>query len=426
MDKLEIDNKNNPFLSIFKPSSTNKEDSSEQNNLSKPISWTDRLKAYRHDFAKSQVDNTRTSITQNTVQQNPLSGKITGSQEFEKLWDEYLAENPEDTEWRDFFTKIARKESNFRNIQNTAGAPAYGFYQLWETNLQGHTPQEVINDPKLQIKLAIDLAKGNLSNFTQEDWNTAKQKGFSKNALLWGAWLGGLKGVQNYLHSNKDVSDSKYYGGKGGSTVGTYMRIGNYKEGGSLKDVNKVKVGDKEYYIEIVESEKDKAIGLSDRDNIAKDEGMLFIIKNEEKDKDGLVWFTMQDTKFPLDIIFISEDLEVTQVSKGRPMSSEPIYGAGDYVLELNSRSGVKTGDDLEFMSDKEVNKKMMVLDSEGNPQMMLDGGERIMSINNTKTLIKFAKKASSTNKDNDYKALGKRVFKFLEMQNNATPEYVD
>jgi len=134
----------------------------------------------------------------------------------------------------------------------------------------------------------------------------------------------------------------------------------------------------------------------------------------------------MQDTKFPLDIIFISEDLEVTQVSKGRPMSSEPIYGAGDYVLELNSRSGVKTGDDLEFMSDKEVNKKMMVLDSEGNPQMMLDGGERIMSINNTKTLIKFAKKASSTNKDNDYKALGKRVFKFLEMQNNATPEYVD
>jgi len=67
------------------------------------------------------------------------------------------------------------------------------------------------------------------------------------------------------------------------------MRIGNYKEGGSLKDVNKVKVGDKEYYIEIVESEKDKAIGLSDRDNIAKDEGMLFIIKNEEKDKDGLV-----------------------------------------------------------------------------------------------------------------------------------------
>jgi len=38
VDKLEIDNKNNPFLSIFKPSSTNKEDSSEQNNLSKPIS----------------------------------------------------------------------------------------------------------------------------------------------------------------------------------------------------------------------------------------------------------------------------------------------------------------------------------------------------------------------------------------------------
>ena len=67
----------------------------------------------------------------------------------------------------------------------------------------------------------------------------------------------------------------------------------------------------------------------------------------------------------------------------------------------------------------------MMVLDAEGNTQMTLDGGERIFSIKNTKILIKLAKKATATNNDNDYKALGKRVFKFLEVQNNSEPEYV-
>ena len=35
----------------------------------------------------------------------------------------------------------------------------------------------------------------------------------------------------------------------------------------------------------------------------------------------------------------------------------------------------------------------MYVLDPDGNSQMELNGGERIFSRNNTKTLIKFAKK---------------------------------
>ena len=56
---------------------------------------------------------------------------------------------------------------------------------------------------------------------------------------------------------------------------------------------------------------------------------------------------------------------------------------------------------------------------------MELEGGERIFSRANTKTLIKFAKKAYSTQSDNDFKALGKRVFKFLDIQDNNEPEYV-
>ena len=57
---------------------------------------------------------------------------------------------------------------------------------------------------------------------------------------------------------------------------------------------------------------------------------------------------------------------------------------------------------------------------------MELEGGERIFSRPNTKTLIKFAKKAVSTGNDNDYKKLGDRLFKFLQVQDSNPAEYVE
>ncbi len=73
-----------------------------------------------------------------------------------------------------------------------------------------------------------------------------------------------------------------------------------------------------------------------------------------------------------------------------------------------------------------ENSDKMLVLDSNGEVQMELDGGERIFSRNHTKTLIKFAKKAASLDNDNGYRALGKRMFKFLQVQSDTAPEYVE
>lgn len=137
----------------------------------------------------------------------------------------------------------------------------------------------------------------------------------------------------------------------------------------------------------------------------------------------------MKDTDIPLDIIFINDDLEVTTIHKGKPNSIELLEGEGSYVLELNQDSGVKVGDELDFEPEnKRIKKtdKMLVLDSGGEVQMELDGGERIFSRKHTKTLIQFAKKAATTDNENDYKALGKRMFKFLDIQSNTTPEYVE
>lgn len=135
----------------------------------------------------------------------------------------------------------------------------------------------------------------------------------------------------------------------------------------------------------------------------------------------------MKDTQIPLDIIFINEDLTVISVHKGEPESEQYITENNVlFVLEVNQNSGIKEGDEIEFSPNRKINNKMIVLDSNGDSQMELEGGERIFSRSNTKTLIKFAKKAESTQNDNDYKTLGKRVFKFLKVQNNNEPEYVE
>jgi hypothetical protein len=73
------------------------------------------------------LDNYRKPV-QNDIKST--EGSIVGPENYEKAWDEYLKINPDAVRYKDILTKIAKKESNFRNVQNTAGAPAYGYFQL--------------------------------------------------------------------------------------------------------------------------------------------------------------------------------------------------------------------------------------------------------------------------------------------------------
>lgn len=188
-----------------------------------------------------------------------------------------------------------------------------------------------------------------------------------------------------------------------------------------MEEIN-IRIASKEYKVQVAETEEDKEKGLQGIENLPENEGMLFIFDNPEE-----VSFWMKDTLIPLDIIFINEEMDVISVYKGEPNSEELITEKDvAFVLEVNQNSGIKQGDELEFSPDSKINEdKMIVLDKDGNSQMQLEGGERIFSRANTKTLIKFAKKAYSTHNDNDYKALGKRVFKFLQVQSENVPEYV-
>lgn len=185
----------------------------------------------------------------------------------------------------------------------------------------------------------------------------------------------------------------------------------------------KIEIGDKEYKVKIAKTEEEKMKGLQDIESLPEDEGMLFIYDSPQ---DVAYW--MKDTKIPLDIVFINEDDEVISVKQGKPLSEDLIEEDGVlYVLEVNIDSGIQPGDDFDMEEDdEEKDNTMKVLASDGTIQMELEGGERIFSRKNTKVLIKYAKKAYKTKEDKDYKALGKRLFKFLHTQDTNEPEYVE
>ena len=185
----------------------------------------------------------------------------------------------------------------------------------------------------------------------------------------------------------------------------------------------KIEIGDKEYNVEVARTEEEKVKGLQEKESLGEDEGMLFVYDEPQE-----IAFWMKDTAIPLDIVFMDEDGEVISVKQGQPYDETLLEEDGVmYVLEVNQNSGIQPGDELDMEDDDDDKQPVMkVLAPDGSTQMELEGGERIFSRKNTKTLIKMAKRAYSQELDKDYKALGKKVFKYLHIQDTNTPEYVD
>lgn len=185
----------------------------------------------------------------------------------------------------------------------------------------------------------------------------------------------------------------------------------------------KIEIGDKEYNVEVARTEEEKVKGLQEKESLGEDEGMLFVYDEPQE-----IVFWMKDTAIPLDIVFMDEDGEVISVKQGQPYDETLLEEDGVmYVLEVNQNSGIQPGDELDIEDDDDDKQPVMkVLAPDGSTQMELEGGERIFSRKNTKTLIKMAKRAYSSELDKDYKALGKKVFKYLHIQDTNTPEYVD
>ena len=192
-------------------------------------------------------------------------------------------------------------------------------------------------------------------------------------------------------------------------------------EAKKTKNIGSIKLAGQEYDIYIAKSEEQKKQGLQNFKSLPSDEGMLFVI-NEENPVE--TFFHMHNVPFPLDLVFMDDEFKVLDVKRGNP-EDDRIEGKASYVLEINANSGVKEGDEAELDDDESHNYVMKVLSPDGTTQMNLEGGERIVSRRETLVLIKKALKANNSKEDKDYKALGKYIFKVLKGQDSRKPEYV-
>jgi len=103
--------------------------------------------------------------------------------------------------------------------------------------------------------------------------------------------------------------------------------------------------------LEFAETAKERAQGLMYRTELDENQGMLFIFPSEEMQS-----FWMHNTVLPLDMIFVSSNLEIITIRKNtKPYddSSYPSTKPAQYVIEVNAgytdKFNIKVGDKVVF-----------------------------------------------------------------------------
>ena len=114
-----------------------------------------------------------------------------------------------------------------------------------------------------------------------------------------------------------------------------------------------IDTGTKEILVnaEVVDEFEERMQGLMFREYLDENDGMLFIFEQQE-----YLSFWMKNTLIPLDMIFISENLEIVDIHHAIPCESDPCrsYTSKDlalYVLEVNEgftdENNIEIGDKI-------------------------------------------------------------------------------
>ncbi|WP_299353353.1 DUF192 domain-containing protein [uncultured Shimia sp.] len=111
--------------------------------------------------------------------------------------------------------------------------------------------------------------------------------------------------------------------------------------------------GEARFRVEVADSAEERAVGLMHRDSLSAGAGMLFVFSRTEP-----VSFWMENTLIELDMLFIAENGQVTQIhSRAKPLDRTPISSTNDvrYVLEINGgmaqAMGIQVGSDVRHPS---------------------------------------------------------------------------
>ena len=100
-------------------------------------------------------------------------------------------------------------------------------------------------------------------------------------------------------------------------------------------------IGSRSYTLEIANTLATQEKGLMRRDSMPADHGMIFVFDTPSPQN-----FWMKNTRFDLDIVYITADGHVDSVKtmKAYDETSVPSEGPVKYAVELNAGQGVLTG----------------------------------------------------------------------------------
>lgn len=131
--------------------------------------------------------------------------------------------------------------------------------------------------------------------------------------------------------------------------IGLYRTPQDYSAYGNR--VEQIKIGNRTFQVEIVDTEEKRRQGLSGREDLCLNCGMLFEFDNPEN-----YVFWMKGMEFPLDMIWIDGN-EIVKIREEVPI--RPVVGIdpgvrADKVLEINAglskKYGIREGDTVFFI----------------------------------------------------------------------------
>jgi len=100
--------------------------------------------------------------------------------------------------------------------------------------------------------------------------------------------------------------------------------------------------------VRIADSWEQRYTGLSDTESLDDNEGMLFI-----HDEEGTPGYVMREMAFPIDMVFIDADGEITTIHHAEVDDDETFRGTAQYVLEVpyhyTTDNDIAVGDRVEI-----------------------------------------------------------------------------
>lgn len=161
-------------------------------------------------------------LEDNPVEISDNMPTVKGSALFEQEMNKYMAAHPQDQQYRNTLTTIAKKESNFKQHVANSASSAVGWFQFIDSTRRGVMPnltkQEFINSPQAQISAAVKLLKMNRAISNQ----FKNRRGLSQIQIDYGMWFS-PKALRNYL----DTGYSNFRDSQGTSLINVLNKVKN-------------------------------------------------------------------------------------------------------------------------------------------------------------------------------------------------------